>query len=94
MIDLGQFNLGSIAIPVTMETSMLSIDLHLSTEAHLSSGCPISGFPRNLSDGEPLKRAGKQKTCYLCFDIALTQDTSLASFAQSVKALLDSPKAQ
>jgi hypothetical protein len=57
MIDLGLFNLGSIAIPVTTDTAILSIDLHLANDPHLCSGCPISGFPRNLSDGEPLKRA-------------------------------------
>jgi hypothetical protein len=42
-----------------MKMTMISIDLHLENDARSSLGCPISGFPRNLSDGEPLKKAGK-----------------------------------
>lgn len=55
MIDRGLFNLESIVIPVTSEASLLSMDLHLVNDR--CSGFPISGFPRSLADGEPLKRA-------------------------------------
>lgn len=59
MIDRGLFHLDSIAIPVTSELSLLSMDLHLTddrTKPHICRGFPISGFPRSLTDEEPLKR--------------------------------------
>ncbi|KAF2134377.1 hypothetical protein P153DRAFT_402048 [Dothidotthia symphoricarpi CBS 119687] len=59
MIDRGLFHLDSIVMPVTSEASLLSIDLHLTDDRrkrHVCYGFPISGFPRSLADGEPLKR--------------------------------------
>jgi len=63
MIDRGLFYLESVAIPMTSESSLLSIDLHLTDDRmkpHVRPGFPISGFPRILADGEPLK---KSSTC-------------------------------
>lgn len=60
MTDRGLFHLESIVIPVTSESSLLSIDLHLTDDRmkpHVRPGFPISGFPRSLADGEPLKKA-------------------------------------
>ncbi|EUC48828.1 hypothetical protein COCMIDRAFT_2285 [Bipolaris oryzae ATCC 44560] len=55
MVDTRLFDLGPIVIPVTSESALLAIDLHL-TDDHmqptLSTGFPISGFPRNLTEGE------------------------------------------
>lgn len=63
MTDRGLFCLESIAIPLTSDVSVVSIDLHLFDE-HSNSrgrpGVPISGFPRSLSDEDALslKRTG------------------------------------
>jgi len=60
MIDRGLFYLESVAIPMTSESSLLSIDLHLTDDRmkpHVRPGFPISGFPRILADGEPLKKS-------------------------------------
>ncbi|KAF2255943.1 hypothetical protein BU26DRAFT_498691 [Trematosphaeria pertusa] len=57
--SLGCFDVGSIVIPVSQQTGVVSIDLHLTNDKrnpHPFSGFPISGFPRSLADGEPLKR--------------------------------------
>ncbi|KAI8938298.1 hypothetical protein NX059_005951 [Plenodomus lindquistii] len=67
MIDRGLFHLGSIAIPVTSESSLLSINLHLTDDRmkpHIHPGFPISGFPRSVADGEPLKRASECCDCF------------------------------
>ncbi|KAF2441827.1 hypothetical protein P171DRAFT_418623 [Karstenula rhodostoma CBS 690.94] len=59
MIERGRFDLGKLAIPVTSEMSIVSIDLHLTDDKaryFVRSGFPISGFPRSLSDGDVLKR--------------------------------------
>ncbi|KAF1996801.1 hypothetical protein P154DRAFT_565860 [Amniculicola lignicola CBS 123094] len=59
MINRGLFRLDSIAIPVSSESSLLSMDLHLTDDRmkpHICCGFPISGFPRSLADGEHLKR--------------------------------------
>lgn len=66
MIDIGLFNLGSVAIPVSSHSALLAIDIHLTndkTRPHLCCGFPISGFPRTLADGEALKRASKYYPC-------------------------------
>ncbi|CAO2647539.1 Nn.00g084610.m01.CDS01 [Neocucurbitaria sp. VM-36] len=59
MIDSRFFFLDTITIPVTSESALLSIDLHLTNDQEnpaLSICFPISGFPRSFADGEPLKR--------------------------------------
>lgn len=65
MNDRGLFHLEYIAIPVTSESSLLSIDLHLTDDSmkpHVRHGFPISGFPRSLADGEPLKKTTSPPT--------------------------------
>jgi two-component SAPR family response regulator len=62
MTERGLFFLDSIVIPVTSEGAEVSIDLHLNvncTTQQASSGLPISGFPRLLADGEPMKKTRK-----------------------------------
>ena len=62
MTNRGFFHLGSIAIPVTSESSLLSMDLHMSENPmnpRVCLGFPISGFPRSLANGEPLKKDSK-----------------------------------
>jgi hypothetical protein len=62
MIDRGLFHLESIVIPVTTEEAVVMIDLHLNDDRATRrgrSGIPISGFPRLLADGEPLKKTGE-----------------------------------
>lgn len=62
MTETGCFDVGSIVIPVSQQTGVVSIDLHLTNDKrnpHPFSGFPISGFPRSLADGEPLKRTSK-----------------------------------
>jgi hypothetical protein len=62
MSDRGLFHLNSIVIPVTSEEAVVSIDLHLTDDRTMwrgKSGFPISGFPRLLADGEPLKMTSK-----------------------------------
>ncbi|KAF2462522.1 FabD/lysophospholipase-like protein [Lindgomyces ingoldianus] len=55
MTETASFDVGSIVIPVSQQTALVAIDLHLIDEKK-SSGIPISGFPRSLAEGEPLKR--------------------------------------
>lgn len=61
--DISYFDIGLITIPVYQQSSMVSIYLHL-TDDHekpsLACGFPISGFPRNLAEGEPLRRSTSQ----------------------------------
>lgn len=59
MTDRGFFDVGSIVIPVTEQTGIISINLHLTDDKSNSqpNGLPISGFPRSLADVDPLKRA-------------------------------------
>lgn len=62
MTERGLFRLDSIVIPVASESAAVSIDLHLTdhrTTRYGQSGFPISGFPRLLADGEPLKRTSE-----------------------------------
>ena len=62
MIDRGLFRLESIVIPMTLENSLLAMDLHLvdnRMKPGVGDSFPISGFPRRLSDDEALKRASK-----------------------------------
>ena len=62
MIDTGHFDVGSIVIPVSKDSGLVSINLHLTNDKrkpHPFSGFPVSGFPRNLAEGEPIKRTGK-----------------------------------
>ncbi|KAF1847324.1 uncharacterized protein K460DRAFT_278260 [Cucurbitaria berberidis CBS 394.84] len=59
MIEVLDFRMDTITIPVTSESALVSIDLHLTDDAmkpELRNGFPISGFPRSLADDEPLKR--------------------------------------
>ena len=62
MTDRGLFYLGTIVIPVTSKSSLLSMDLHMTENLRNSPKClgfPISGFPRSLADSEPLMKASK-----------------------------------
>jgi hypothetical protein len=62
MTDRGLFHLDSIVIPVSSEEAVVSIDLHLNDDRAMrrgQSGFPISGFPRLLADGEPLKKTSE-----------------------------------
>ncbi|XP_014554875.1 hypothetical protein COCVIDRAFT_39346 [Bipolaris victoriae FI3] len=59
MVDSRSFNLGAIVIPVTSDPALLSIDLHLiddRKQPKFSTSFPISGFPRNLTEGEAVKQ--------------------------------------
>lgn len=61
MIQRGSFEWGKLAIRVTSENAIVSIDLHLNDRGGYSQQypLPISGFPRSLADAEPLKRIRK-----------------------------------
>lgn len=62
MIDSRFFHVQPIEIPVTTESALLAIDLHLTNDSikeDLLTGFPISGFPRSLADDEPLNRTSK-----------------------------------
>jgi hypothetical protein len=62
MTERGLFHLDSIVIPVTSEDAVVSMELHLTEDRTMRrgrSGMPISGFPRLLADGEPLKRTSE-----------------------------------
>lgn len=67
MIDTGYFSVGSIVIPVSKDSGLVSINLHLTNDKrkpHPFSGFPISGFPRNLAEGDPIKRTSKALVIY------------------------------
>jgi hypothetical protein len=62
MVEFGFFDVGSIAIPISSQAGLVAIDLHLTNDRNkprAGLGCPISGFPRNLTDMEPLKKTSK-----------------------------------
>jgi hypothetical protein len=62
MVDRRFFNLDPLTISLTSDSALISIDLFLTNDSMkpaLCTGFPISGFPRTLADGEPLKRTGK-----------------------------------
>jgi hypothetical protein len=62
MIDFMDFRTETITIPVTSESALIAIDLHLTDDSmkpELQNGFPISGFPRSLGDDEPLKATSK-----------------------------------
>lgn len=59
MTETSYFDIGTIVIPVTQQASIIAIDLYLTNDKkrpYLSNNFPISGFPRSLADGEPLKK--------------------------------------
>lgn len=59
MTETSYFDIGTIVIPVPQQASIIAIDLHLTNDKkkpHPFNGFPISGFPRSLANGEPLKR--------------------------------------
>ncbi|PVI02430.1 hypothetical protein DM02DRAFT_701953 [Periconia macrospinosa] len=59
MIDVLEFRMSDITIPISTETALITIDLHLTNDPmkpHLRTGFPISGFPRSLVDEEAPKR--------------------------------------
>ncbi|CAN9312297.1 unnamed protein product [Alternaria alternata] len=64
MTERGLFRLDSVVIPVTSEGAEVSIDLHLTDDRtrHGQRGLPISGFPRHLADGEPIKKTTSLST--------------------------------
>ncbi|KAL5397840.1 hypothetical protein PMIN03_006175 [Paraphaeosphaeria minitans] len=81
MIERGRFDLGKLAIPVTSETSIVAIDLHLTDDKaryFVKSGFPISGFPRSLADGDVLKRIPSDTSSIL-------ERPSMASKRQSLR---------
>jgi len=78
---VARIHLESIVIPVTSESALLSVDLHLTNDRMkptLCTGFPISGFPRSLADGEPLKRTSESSS-FSQLHIALTLSASPAS---------------
>lgn len=67
MVDSRSFNLGAIVIPVASDPALLSIDLHLiddRKQPKFSTSFPISGFPRNLTEGEAVKQTSKPTLIY------------------------------
>lgn len=79
MTERGLFHLQSIVIPVTSEKAIVTIHLHLKDEQVIrrsQSGFAISGFPRELADGELLKKIRKYTTSLTTF---LEKLTALAS---------------
>lgn len=59
MIEILDFRIKPITVPVSSENALVSMDLHLSDNSlnpELRNGFPISGFPRGLADEEPLKK--------------------------------------
>ncbi|KAF2012508.1 hypothetical protein BU24DRAFT_442957 [Aaosphaeria arxii CBS 175.79] len=56
MIERSIFRMESIAIPMTTETAILSMNMYLVNEREASSGYSISGFPRSVTDEESLRR--------------------------------------
>jgi hypothetical protein len=64
MIEKGYFNVGSVVIPVSKNSDLVTVNLHLTndkTKPHPLSGFPISGFPQSLVEAEP----GMKRSCKL-----------------------------
>ncbi|KAF2019496.1 hypothetical protein BU24DRAFT_431280 [Aaosphaeria arxii CBS 175.79] len=63
MIEILEFRIEPIVIPVASESALITIDLHLTDDAmkpELRNGFPISGFPRSLCEEELLRKTTSQ----------------------------------
>jgi hypothetical protein len=97
MTDRGLFCLDSIAIPLTSDVSVVSIDLYLVDERSSPlkrSGLPISGFPRSLSDGDSLslKRTSKSSLKSLKFFLLCSEERLTTFLASPASPLPDRPR--
>jgi hypothetical protein len=97
MTDRGLFCLNSIAIPLTSDVSVVSIDLYLVDERSSQRrlpGVPISGFPRSLSDGDSLslKRTSKSILETLTSLLFSFEDMLTVSSASPASPIPDRPR--
>jgi hypothetical protein len=77
MTKFAHFDIGSIAIPVSLQMGLISIELHLTDDRRINY--PISGFPRSLVNEEPLKKTCKCLTGSIATQVMLNTVASPVS---------------